>query len=357
MEKILLIEDEKTIRASVAEILSFYNYEVVVAENGKEGFEKCGQENPDLIICDVMMPEMDGYQLLEELKKDESFNTPFIFLTAKVQSDDIRKGMNLGADDYVFKPFKSIDLINTVKVRLEKQKRGVKRLQQRARDLESLVKLMIGHEFNTPMNGIMAMTSFINSNVGKINETEMTNFCEYLNTSTARLQSTFDKVRKLYEVQELEKNILSVKETCDTADLIKSLTESIAAKFKRADDLVLEEIQNTSLTIKSSLLFSAVYEILENAFKFSVKGQPVTVSALSNGSNYQIMISDKGSISSAAELSNYQSFQQFNREKYEQQGLGAGLALSKSILEQNDGSIFFIDNQPNGIIAIINFKM
>jgi CheY-like chemotaxis protein len=106
MKKILLIEDNADVRENTDEILSLAGYNVVTAPNGKNGVELAMQEKPDLIICDIMMPELDGYGVLHILsKKDETAGIPFIFLTAKTEKTDIRKGMNLGADDYLTKPF------------------------------------------------------------------------------------------------------------------------------------------------------------------------------------------------------------------------------------------------------------
>src|SRR6187399_2727653 len=121
MKKILLIEDNLEVRENTAEILSLANYNVVVAENGKVGVEIAQREKPDLIICDIMMPELDGYGVLHILnKKSETAGIPFIFLTAKTEKADIRKGMNLGADDYLTKPFDDTDLLNAIEARLQK---------------------------------------------------------------------------------------------------------------------------------------------------------------------------------------------------------------------------------------------
>jgi CheY-like chemotaxis protein len=102
MKKILLIEDNDDIRNNTKEILELSNYKVVVAENGKVGVEKAIEHEPDLIICDIMMPVLDGYGVLHAVQKNEIIkNTPFIFLTAKTERSDFRKGMELGADDYI----------------------------------------------------------------------------------------------------------------------------------------------------------------------------------------------------------------------------------------------------------------
>ncbi|WP_159023786.1 response regulator [Formosa sp. L2A11] len=121
MTKILLIEDNQDVRENTAEILELANYEVNTAEDGKKGLEVAMRIQPDIIICDIMMPEMNGYDVLLHLSKDKTMaSTPFIFLTAKTERIDVRKGMNLGADDYLTKPFEESELLDAVASRLNK---------------------------------------------------------------------------------------------------------------------------------------------------------------------------------------------------------------------------------------------
>ncbi|MBL7747980.1 MAG: response regulator [Chitinophagaceae bacterium] len=121
MKKILLIEDNEDVRSNTAEILELSNYKVILAENGKTGVEKAIAYKPDLIICDIMMPVLDGYGVLHAIHKNEAIkNTPFIFLTAKAERQDMRKGMESGADDYITKPFTGTELLNAVDGRLHK---------------------------------------------------------------------------------------------------------------------------------------------------------------------------------------------------------------------------------------------
>ncbi|AUC84639.1 transcriptional regulator [Polaribacter sp. ALD11] len=121
MTKILLIEDNQDVRENTAEILELANYEVCTAENGKKGVSMAKLTKPDIIICDIMMPELNGYDVLLHLNKDKTTaSTPFIFLTAKTERIDVRKGMNLGADDYLTKPFEERDLLEAVASRLKK---------------------------------------------------------------------------------------------------------------------------------------------------------------------------------------------------------------------------------------------
>lgn len=140
MKKILLIEDNSEVRENTAEILMLSNYDVETAENGKIGVKKALEVAPDIIICDIMMPELDGYGVLHALQRNPSTaSIPFIFLTAKAEKTDFRKGMNLGADDYVTKPFEDAELLDIIETRLKKSE-GLK--QQISDDGDSLDKFI-----------------------------------------------------------------------------------------------------------------------------------------------------------------------------------------------------------------------
>jgi CRP-like cAMP-binding protein len=118
---ILVIDDNNDLRENTAEILDLAGYKTLTAENGKRGVEVASSEKPDVIVCDIMMPELDGYGVLHLLRKNpETQSIPFIFLTAKTERSDFRKGMEMGADDYVTKPFEDIELLNAIEVRLKK---------------------------------------------------------------------------------------------------------------------------------------------------------------------------------------------------------------------------------------------
>ena len=141
MKKILLIEDNLEVRENISEILSLANYNVVTAENGKIGVELTQSEKPDLIICDIMMPELDGYGVLHILSKnEETAGIPFIFLTAKTEKVDIRKGMNLGADDYLTKPFDDTDLLNAIEARFKKSSMQQKHYDSTPEGLENFIR-------------------------------------------------------------------------------------------------------------------------------------------------------------------------------------------------------------------------
>lgn len=124
MKRILVIEDNADVRENLGEILSLSGYEVMTAENGKIGAAKALADLPDLILCDIMMPELDGYGVLHIISRSaKTADIPFIFLTAKAEKEDFRRGMSLGADDYIIKPFDDVALLQTIENRLKKSER------------------------------------------------------------------------------------------------------------------------------------------------------------------------------------------------------------------------------------------
>jgi DNA-binding response OmpR family regulator len=147
MKKILVIEDNKDILENTTEILELSNYQVLEASNGKEGVEKAIADKPDLILCDIMMPEIDGYGVLHMVQKNPDLqHTPFIFLTAMTEKEEVRKGMSLGADDYITKPFDPTDLLNAIESRLRKSDLLKQRISEGLKGVNELIAIISGEK-------------------------------------------------------------------------------------------------------------------------------------------------------------------------------------------------------------------
>lgn len=128
MKKILVIEDEPEMRRNITTLLRYHDFEAIAAENGRAGIEAARRDKPDLILCDVMMPELDGHAVLQTLQAEAGLaRIPFIFLTAKGEKEDLRSGMNLGADDYLTKPVANADLVRAIEVRLRRSEQQANR--------------------------------------------------------------------------------------------------------------------------------------------------------------------------------------------------------------------------------------
>lgn len=146
MKKILVIEDNEAVRENTAELIALANYKVLTAENGKVGISKALEFKPDLVICDIMMPQMDGYEVLRTLSRNkETSGIPFIFLTAKTDRADMRMGMNLGADDYLTKPFEEHELLEAITCRLQKHDSLRRRIIKDVEDFNSFLEEASGH--------------------------------------------------------------------------------------------------------------------------------------------------------------------------------------------------------------------
>jgi DNA-binding NarL/FixJ family response regulator len=142
MKKILVIEDEPEMRRNITTLLRYHDFEPIAAENGRAGIEAARRERPDLILCDVMMPELDGHGVLQTLQADAGLaRIPFIFLTAKGEKEDLRSGMNLGADDYLTKPVANADLVRAIEVRLRRSQQATREFKPDFSSYEPLLKL------------------------------------------------------------------------------------------------------------------------------------------------------------------------------------------------------------------------
>ena len=351
MKKILVIEDEHDIRDSIQEIIEMAGYEAMPAKNGAAGLMELMHHHYDLIICDIMMPEMDGFSLLATLKKDPAFVTPFIFLTAKVQASDLRSGMNLGADDYLHKPFKSKDLLAAIEARLAKQEKLNQLQAQKAAMLEKTIELMVGHEFKTPMNGIINFNALIAENASSLNNEKLQSLCSYLQISAERLLTTYDKINTYYRLQkavhlsELEDDLKP-----DSHHIIDSI-KSVMHKLDRVKDF---EFQEPSPPLFfSKLIHVAVKELTENACKFSGKGTPISVCISAENRGHTISITNQTMHATADTLNKYRLFEQHQRNIAEQQGLGIGLAISKLIAGLHKGNIEFIETEKHAPIRTI----
>jgi len=172
MSKVLVIEDEKNIRETIQEILDLNNFSVATAQNGLIGVAKALHFKPDIIICDVMMPEMDGFETLKNIRSiNEISNIPFIFLTAKTEKKDLREGMNLGADDFLNKPFHTKELLKVIDLRINKSKlekqqynKEINTLKEEVNKLQNSINNLSytnSHVLRAPLLKILGLINFL----------------------------------------------------------------------------------------------------------------------------------------------------------------------------------------------------
>ncbi|MAW64995.1 MAG: hypothetical protein CMD18_02260 [Flavobacteriales bacterium] len=207
MSKILIIEDEKNIRDTIMEILELNDYETAIAENGLIGIAKALQFKPDLIVCDVMMPEMDGFETLKNIRAiNEISNTPFVFLTAKTETRDFREGMNSGADDFLNKPFNTQELLEVIQLRITKSNQAKELFVEEINNLKKEVEILQSsinklsfnnsHVLRAPLLKILGLINYLIEDSEEKSKMDL-NALAMLKESCLELSQATEEVEKL----------------------------------------------------------------------------------------------------------------------------------------------------------------
>jgi len=345
MKKILVIDDADFILETTATILKFENYEVFVAENGKIALEIAKEHSPDLILCDISMPVMDGYQLLEMIRFDPKLNrTPFIFLTAFADKANIRLGMEKGADDYLVKPFSRNELIAAINAQFKKHEIVEKQLEEKVTKLGKSIITILPHEFRTVLNQISGTAKFMNVNYNNIQENDILELTSDIINSSARLLKITENYLiysrlESFNSSKSKKLMLRESRTDEPTAILRDIAEVIAGKFDRVADLIImEDVKDIYLQVSTESYHKIIHELIENAFHFSEDGSQVIIKSQLVGSNFvEIQIIDSGRGMSDEHLSSIGAMVQFERDIYEQQGIGLGLIISRKVVELHDG--------------------
>jgi CheY-like chemotaxis protein len=342
VNKILVIEDDQLLRENLCELLSAEGYEVDWAENGKVGFKKAKKILPDLIICDIMMPEMSGFELLEELQKDSDTETiPFIFLTAKVEMENLRRGMKLGADDYLFKPFDIGELLDAVQTRLKKKKANGKQLKE----MQEQITMKLPHELRTPLVPILGYAEMIEE---EDDIDQIKKMVKIIGTSGKILHGRIEKFllyKDLVIVQHKKNFIKTDLRTQLTEDSVSKYISNIAAELKPIDRVKIG-IEPDTVAISEFLLQRLVIELVENGLKFSDLKRSVFLQGYKSSEHYIIRVNDSGCGINENEIKSIAAFGKFRKERQCEPGLGLGLTIVQKITEMH-GGYFTIKSELN----------
>lgn len=345
MTRILVIENEQSIREDVIQILGFEGYEVAGAENGQVGIEQTHVFRPDVVICDIMMPVMDGHAVLLELRSDPSTATlPFVFLTARAQRSDMREGITLGADDYLTKPFTAEELLSAVTTRLERHAVVQHEYEQKLEHLRGSIGLALPHELRTPLTSILGFSEMLMTDNTIVGPDEIYDLAQRINRAGERLYHLVENFLLYSQLQTIKLDPatiakLSTSQTFDPQLIIEQAATTIADDSKRSSDLAMHVEPVAMITFDSENFKKAVSELISNAFKFSRSGTPVTISGQISGENYQLCVADQGRGMTAQQINNVGAYNQFDRARHEQQGSGLGLMIAKSLIELYGGTL------------------
>lgn len=345
MTKILVIEDEPGLREEIVDILGFEGYESFGAENGLMGVTMAREIKPDLIVSDVMMPQMDGYEVLLQLRSDpQTLMIPFLFLTAKAERADMRKGMVLGADDYLIKPFKHEELLEAIQSRLNKRENIAKHYEGQVAELRQAIAHTLPHELRTPITAILGYSVFISEGVEMLPREKIKDMSESIYKAGLRLHRLVENYL-LYaqlEFMDIKSEKIArlkryyVENPTYPANLVTMMAMDKAREFERTADFVMN-IEDVSVQVATEDVKKIAEEILDNAFKFSKAGTPVHMEMIANDKVFALTVVDKGRGMAAETIDRIGAYVQFDRKIYEQQGAGLGLSIAKRLAEINGG--------------------
>lgn len=340
MEKILIAEDDSSIRTGIKYLLLNEGYEITEADNGEIALKLIKEQPFDLILSDIMMPVKSGYELLEEIKKDETLaSIPFVFLTAKTTYENYREGMNLGVDDYIAKPFNAAELLQSVKTRLKKKKD----LEDRFEILKTGITKYIPHELRTPLVSILGYTDLILNDFKEETPAEIIDMVERINVAGNRLLRTIEKFLIFTQLKSEIKFSGShhLDESCSDYSIARSIENTIQKLQKIYSNNISFESQiiERSINIPENYLRILLDELIDNAIKFSLANGIVKINTKEENDYYHIEITNNGREFTNDQIKKVSEFVQFDRDKFQQNGNGLGLSIVKSILTLVGGTL------------------
>ena len=354
MQRILIIEDEQVIRKQIAQVLRFEGFEAFEADSGSLGVTSAISQAPDLIICDIMMPGLDGFGVLQTLRGNpQTAMVPFIFLTALVSSDNLRHGMDEGADDYITKPFQQASLIGSVRRRLEKRGRQIAESRQRAEQVSLAVAASVPQEILGALDHIGMVTNLIALKYAA-EDPQVQAMKESVAEESARLRRMMRRLQLYSQLPQLYANRFEPGKTGVTAaagEVLTRFAREVCIGWNRTTDLVVHS-ESIQLPMGEEYLSLLVEELVDNACKFSANNTPIQVRGQAQRGFWSLAVSNQGTGMSAEQVAQIGAFKQFLNGNKKPPGLGLGLALTQGISRLH-GCEFEIHSDSGAITATI----
>jgi two-component system sensor histidine kinase/response regulator len=375
-EKILIVDDVSRNIQILGNILSQNQFQIAYAQSGKQAIDICETQDFDLVLLDIMMPEMDGYEVCERLKENPSTREiPIIFLTAKADMDSIIKGFEIGGQDYITKPFNAAELLARVNSHLliRRQKKELEIMNSHLEDVvrertyeletanhklnildkaKSNFLSIISHEIRTPLNGIIGLTELLNQSV--IEEEQKVNI-RFLKQASTRLMK-FSNTALLITNLKIHNHLPEILPVSVSMLISGSIDE-----FKRHNDNSSLQIKNNSdsdnilIKVDSDLIRTCFLMIIENSAKFAGNDATLKIYTSINYNSISITFIDNGPGFSDEALNNL--FELFAAgDLLHAEGTGLGLATSKLILDTHEGTIDVSNIEDGGAKVIIKLK-
>jgi two-component system, sensor histidine kinase and response regulator len=341
MSGILVIEDDPQLRGLIVEILTDHGLAVASADNGSAGLSLASAMAPDLVLCDIKMAGMDGYEVLKALRHDPSTAvTPVIFLTGMGGPENVRAAMNLGADDYLVKPVAPRALVDAVTARLA---RSATVRAEAARHLTALraelARSLLPHEFLTPLTAVIGLGSLLTEE-DAVPPSDVAEVARGIVEAGQVLESLITKFLHYAELQAPLVEPAGLPEPAKAWEALQVEARDRGSRVGRSADLELQgEPARVTLSLDHWRLL--VRELVDNAFKFSEAGKTVRVELAATVDGAALTVRDEGRGMSGEQLAALESRAPFLRRFQDQAGLGLGLSIVRRLLEMYRGDIGF----------------
>lgn len=346
---ILVVEDDLHLLEGIRDILELNGYEVWTAANGEAGLAEiqAHRRPPDLIVSDIMMPRMDGYDFFESVRAEPAWvHIPFIFLTAKGEREDIRRGKRMGAEDYVVKPFDADELLVAISARLERRRQIERHWQGEVSTIKQNILMILNHEFRTPLTYVVAYADMLHRDADELTLDDIRTFLRGINAGAGRLRRLVENFILLVELETGEAAQTfewRSQALADYASLLSTIEEKYAEQAREKEVTLSIAVANDLPPVRADpqYLSAAIECLVDNAVKFSDKpGSQVTLSAYRDGPMICLAVRDQGRGIPEEERENiFQTFYQIERHKYEDQGAGAGLAIVQGVVRLHGGEV------------------
>ncbi|MCC6616440.1 MAG: response regulator [Anaerolineae bacterium] len=354
MAKILVIEDESTLREDIIEWLSYEGYDAVGAADGVEGVNAAILHQPDLIVSDIRMPRLDGYGVLVDIKADSNMRlTPFIFLTAKAEMSDMRRGMQLGADDYLMKPFDRLDLLRAIETRLEKKNIQASEQQQHVelfkemisyeraqRLLQSKLVSAFSHEFRDSLSVIQLASTLLRDFV---QDKDVQRSLSYIDRIEAYVSQIVQLVDDMLLLAQMEAGKFTLKpEPVDPEAFIRQIVEGFQSIYGATRQIEFENHYHGFLMADTRLLRHIASNLMIIAIKNSRSGSKVKINVDAHNGHCTISVRSQGMFIpeiDQAHLAQLAEAFQDDPEAANMSSIEMGLAIIKQASEAHGGTL------------------
>lgn len=363
--KILVIEDETLLRQEVMEWLTFEGYQAAGVADGLSGVEHAFRQLPDLIICDITMPRLDGYGVLFELHANPATaGIPLIFITARAAYEDVRKGMNLGADDYITKPFTRLELLESIHTRLEKkrlqeqdQQAQIDHLQQALtqehewRLLKTKLVAMFSHDFRGPLSSILLTNSLLRDYGSHLSDERRLTHLNHIEASARLLIQMLDDILVIAQIENASLEFMA--EPIDVNAFLQQLVDDSRLIYGARRSIHFASTGAGLALIDPRLLRQIITNLLSNALKYSSRDSAVQITLTQEQTAWRFQIQDQGIGIPAADMAHL--FEPFQRGSNVAAiaGTGLGLAIVKQAVDLHNGTISVVSELNGGTTVTV----